>query len=179
MLAGVIGLGGAEFRLPVLLGVFGFAALHAVILNKAMSLVVVITALPARLLALPYTEIATHWSIAVNLLTGSLAGAWLGASWATRMHSRTLYRVLATLLVLIALTLVVSHLGDHGSLDLPPPARASPAANCSFRRSCCCSPSTSSLSEACRSWCHCPPCSSRSPATAATRASTSFATTIA
>ena len=66
----------------MLIGVFGFAALHAVILNKAMSLVVVITALPARLLALPYTEIATHWSIAVNLLTGSLAGAWLGASWA-------------------------------------------------------------------------------------------------
>lgn len=36
---GMIGLGGAEFRLPMLIGVFGFAALHAVILNKALSLV--------------------------------------------------------------------------------------------------------------------------------------------
>lgn len=37
ILGGLIGLGGAEFRLPLLIGVFGFAALNAVILNKAMS----------------------------------------------------------------------------------------------------------------------------------------------
>jgi hypothetical protein len=49
LLGAMIGLGGAEFRLRLLIGVFGFAALQAVILNKAMSLVVVITALPARL----------------------------------------------------------------------------------------------------------------------------------
>ncbi|WP_251053935.1 hypothetical protein [Streptomyces sp. ISL-66] len=46
VLGGMIGLGGAEFRLPLLIGMFGFAALSAVILNKAMSLVVVATALP-------------------------------------------------------------------------------------------------------------------------------------
>ncbi|UGT67645.1 hypothetical protein LTT66_31280 [Nocardia gipuzkoensis] len=40
----LIGLGGAEFRLPLLIGIFGFAALHAVILNKVMSLIVVLTA---------------------------------------------------------------------------------------------------------------------------------------
>ncbi|MFJ5879823.1 hypothetical protein [Kitasatospora cineracea] len=51
VLGGMIGLGGAEFRLPLLIGLFGFAALSAVILNKAMSLVVVLTALPARLAA--------------------------------------------------------------------------------------------------------------------------------
>ena len=45
-LGGLIGLGGAEFRLPLLIGWFGFGALEAVILNKAMSLVVVATALP-------------------------------------------------------------------------------------------------------------------------------------
>jgi uncharacterized protein len=39
-LGGLIGLGGAEFRLPLLIGLFGFGALEAVILNKAMSLVV-------------------------------------------------------------------------------------------------------------------------------------------
>jgi hypothetical protein len=31
---GLIGLGGAEFRLPLLIGVFGFAALAAVILKR-------------------------------------------------------------------------------------------------------------------------------------------------
>jgi hypothetical protein len=53
LLGGMIGLGGAEFRLPLLIGVFGFAALQAVILNKALSLVVVIVAIPARPLAVP------------------------------------------------------------------------------------------------------------------------------
>lgn len=47
-LGGLMGLGGAEFRLPLLISVFQFAALEAVILNKAMSLVVVATALSFR-----------------------------------------------------------------------------------------------------------------------------------
>jgi uncharacterized membrane protein YfcA len=128
VLGGLIGLGGAEFRLPVLVTIFGFVALHAVILNKAMSLVVVATALPARLLGQPYSDVAAHWSIAVNLLAGSLLGAWLGASWATRMHSRTLYRVLAVLLVFIAIILVASHFGDYGTIDLPALLRVAAAA---------------------------------------------------
>ncbi len=48
LLDGLVGLGGAEFRLPLLIGLFGFAALQAVIMNKALSLIVVVTALPAR-----------------------------------------------------------------------------------------------------------------------------------
>jgi hypothetical protein len=69
----MIGLGGAEFRLPLLIGLFGFLALQAVILNKAMSLAVVLTALPARLVTVPYTALTPHWLVAVNLLAGSLA----------------------------------------------------------------------------------------------------------
>lgn len=57
-LGGLIGLGGAEFRLPLLIGVFWFAALEAVILNKAMSLVVVASALPFRARTVPFSEIA-------------------------------------------------------------------------------------------------------------------------
>ncbi len=102
VLGGMIGLGGAEFRLPLLIGVFGFVALQAVILNKAMSLIVVLTALPARLVSVPYVDLAPHWSVVVNLLCGSLIGAWVGATWATKMRSATLYKVLSGLLVLIA-----------------------------------------------------------------------------
>jgi uncharacterized protein len=86
ILGGMIGLGGAEFRLPLLIGLFGFLALQAVILNKAMSLAVVITALPARLVAVPLPALAPHWPVMVNLLAGSLVGAWAGASWATRIR---------------------------------------------------------------------------------------------
>jgi uncharacterized protein len=120
VLGGMIGLGGAEFRLPLLIGLFGFAALSAVILNKAMSLVVVLVALPARLAAVPASEVAAHWSVAVNLLAGSLLGAWVGASWAVRMRSSTLYKVLAGLMVLMAAALLVTHTASVGTLDLPP-----------------------------------------------------------
>jgi uncharacterized membrane protein YfcA len=108
-LGGLIGLGGAEFRLPLLIGWFRFAALEAVILNKATSLVVVATALPFRAGTVPFAEIGSHWPIIANLLAGSLAGAWSGAGWATRLKSETLYKVIATLLVLIAATLVLGH----------------------------------------------------------------------
>jgi uncharacterized protein len=108
-LGGLIGLGGAEFRLPLLIGAFRFAALQAVILNKAMSLVVVASALPFRAATVPFASVAAHWPIVVNLLAGSLLGAWVGASWATRLPSHTLYRVIAVLLLAIAVVLVIGH----------------------------------------------------------------------
>lgn len=109
MLGGLIGLGGAEFRLPLLIGVFGFGALEAVILNKAMSLVVVASALPLRAATVPWDSVAAHWTVIANLLAGSLAGAWFGAGWATRLRSRTLYRIIALTLLMIALVLLASH----------------------------------------------------------------------
>ncbi|MFF5485279.1 sulfite exporter TauE/SafE family protein [Streptomyces virginiae] len=119
VLGGMIGLGGAEFRLPLLISLFGFAALSAVILNKAMSLVVVLVALPARLAAVPAAEVAARWPVAVNLLAGSLLGAWAGATWAVRMRSATLYKVLAALMVLMAAALLVTHTTALNTLALP------------------------------------------------------------
>ncbi|MFF5938900.1 sulfite exporter TauE/SafE family protein [Streptomyces sp. NPDC012508] len=118
-LGGMIGLGGAEFRLPLLISLFGFAALSAVVLNKAMSLVVVLVALPARTAAVPASQLAAHWPVAANLLAGSLLGAWAGASWAVRMRSSTLYKVLAALMVLMASALVITHTTTLGNLALP------------------------------------------------------------
>lgn len=108
-LGGLIGLGGAEFRLPLLIGPFRFRALEAVILNKAMSLIVVAAALPFRAATVPFGTVAANWPIILNLLAGSLLGAWLGAGWATKLSSRNLYRILAILMVLIAGALVFGH----------------------------------------------------------------------
>jgi uncharacterized membrane protein YfcA len=108
-LGGLIGLGGAEFHLPLLIGMFRFGALEAVILNKAMSLVVVATALPFRASSIPITDVVAQWPIVFNLLAGSLVGAWFGAAWATKLKSATLYRVIALLLVAIAAVLVLGH----------------------------------------------------------------------
>lgn len=108
-LGGLIGLGGAEFRLPLLIGIFGFDALSAVILNKAISLVVVASSLPFRMGTVPLASVLERWDVIFTLLAGSLAGAWLGAGWATKLKSKTLYRVLAVLLILIAAALLWGH----------------------------------------------------------------------
>ena len=108
-LGGLIGLGGAEFRLPLLISLFQFRGLEAVILNKATSLVVVAAALPFRASTISFAELGAQWPIIVNLLAGSLIGAWVGANWATRLKSETLYRVIAALLVLIAGILLFAH----------------------------------------------------------------------
>lgn len=123
ILGGLVGLGGAEFRLPLLIGVFRFAALDAVILNKAMSLVVVAFALPFRAATVPFSEIAAHWPIIVNLLVGSVAGAWIGAGWAMRIKSEALYKVIAVLLALIAIVLTFGHEARSGVGLLTGPAQ--------------------------------------------------------
>ncbi len=121
LLGGLVGLGGAEFRLPLLIGLFAFVALQAVIVNKLMSLVVVVVALPSRLTAVPLDALAAQWPVVASLLLGSLPGAWFGAAWATRMRAATLYRVLAALLLAIAVVFAVHHLDVMPKLELSSP----------------------------------------------------------
>ena len=64
-----------------------------------------------------------YWFVVVNLLAGSLLGAWAGATWATRMRSITLYRVFDILLVLIVVALTWDRFGPLGSLSLEPVPR--------------------------------------------------------
>ncbi len=124
LLGGLVGLGGAEFRLPLLIGLFSFIALQAVIVNKAMSLLVVLVALPSRLAAVPLDAVVPYWFVTVSLLLGSLPGAWMGASWATRMRAATLYRVLGVLLLGIAAVFAAHHLDVIPELALPGAAQA-------------------------------------------------------
>src|SRR6202049_4166659 len=47
-IGGLIGLGGGEFRLPILVGLIGFAARAAVPMNQILSLITLVTALVVR-----------------------------------------------------------------------------------------------------------------------------------
>jgi uncharacterized membrane protein YfcA len=87
--------------------------------------VVVAFALPFRAAAVPIGDVAAEWPIILNLLAGNLLGAWAGAELATRLRSRTLYRVIAVLLVVIAVVLLLGHgLDTSGRALLPAgPAR--------------------------------------------------------
>lgn len=105
-LGGLIGLGGAEFRLPVLVGVFRLATLQAIILNKAMSLVVVAAALIFRAGAIPVDQLAPHLDVVLNLLGGSLIGAWWAAGHALTMQRRWLDRIIMALLLGLAVLML-------------------------------------------------------------------------
>jgi uncharacterized membrane protein YfcA len=98
-LGGLIGLGGAEFRLPVLVGVFRLGTLEAVILNKAMSLVVVAAALLFRGGTIAPGTLADHLDVVLNLLAGSLVGAWWAAGHAITLPRQWLNRIILVLLV--------------------------------------------------------------------------------
>lgn len=58
---------------------------------------------------MPFAEAIAQWPIVLNLLAGSLGGAWCGADLATRLSGAVLYRVIALLLVMIALVLAFGH----------------------------------------------------------------------
>lgn len=118
-LGGLIGLGGAEFRLPVLIGIFGFAALDAVIVNKAMSLLVVTFGMVARFGTIPPDLIATHWGIVANVLAGSLIGAWLGAGVALRLRQSVFHRIVAALLVVLSVVLLSGHDAPASGWSVP------------------------------------------------------------
>jgi uncharacterized membrane protein YfcA len=112
VLGGLVGLGGAEFRLPVLVGWFRFPTLEAVILNKVTSLVVVTFALLFRSAAIPWGDLFAKWSVIANVLAGSLVGAWLGAHYAMRMSQSLLNTTILVLLVGLAIGMI----GGHESL---------------------------------------------------------------
>lgn len=118
-LGGLIGLGGAEFRLPVLVGVFRLSTLEAVVLNKAMSLVVVASALLFRIPAIPIGQLGSHLEVALNLLAGSLVGAWWAAGHAMTMPRHWLNRIIMVMLAgLAVLMLSESWMGVQANAQL-------------------------------------------------------------
>lgn len=109
VLGGLIGLGGAEFRLPMLISFFNFTALKAVILNKAMSLIVVAFALPFRFDSIPISTLMENSNIIATMLFGSVLGAWFGAGWAIKLKNHMLYKVISILLLIICVILFFGH----------------------------------------------------------------------
>src|SRR5262252_1828878 len=97
-LGGLIGLGGGEFRLPVLMYGIGFDARSAVPLNLLTSLVTLGFALAVRSHAVALAGVAPHLPEMIGLLAGGMASAFYGAKLVSRLTDGYLVRIVAALL---------------------------------------------------------------------------------
>lgn len=113
VLGGLIGLGGAEFRLPVLVAVFGYTTLSAVIFNLVISLVTVFFSFLFRLKVINLGVIASNVSVVINILAGSLIGSYSGARLATYIGEKSLKRMVVVLLIMLSLLLMSHELLPH------------------------------------------------------------------
>jgi uncharacterized membrane protein YfcA len=106
ILGGLIGLGGAEFRLPVLVGIFKYRTLNAITINLLISLVTVSFSFLFRGGVIGLNNIIAHWPVVINILSGSLVGSYLGVNYATRVNERTLNRIVVIFLLTISFILI-------------------------------------------------------------------------
>ena len=107
LLGGLIGLGGAEFRLPVLAGPLGYPARQAVPLNLAVSLVTILAAVLIRGQTLNLVPVLALWPEILALIMGAVVAAFFGAALAHRVTNEQLERIILFFLVAIGLALMV------------------------------------------------------------------------
>ncbi len=107
VLGGLIGLGGAEFRLPVLAGPLRYSARQAVPLNLAVSLVTIVTALLIRGASIDLSVLAPYRLPSIALVTGAVVTAFVGPALASRLSDDRLERVILVLLVAIGTALII------------------------------------------------------------------------
>jgi len=107
LLGGLIGLGGAEFRLPVLVGPLAYTPRQAVPLNLALSLITVSVALLTRSQTLPLAQLSALGTVLLTLTLSAVLGAYAGAAWAARLSNQRLKQIIMVLLLLIGAALII------------------------------------------------------------------------
>src|SRR5919112_953004 len=110
LLGGLIGLGGAEFRLPVLAGVFRSPARRAVALNIAISLITVASALLIRGGTLSFAPLLELLPVVAAMIVGAVSAAYFGTALVHRVSERLLERIILVFLVVIGSALIVEAL---------------------------------------------------------------------
>lgn len=118
-LGGLIGLGGAEFRLPVLVGIFRYSARQAVALNLAVSLITLLSSLAFRLPNAPMEQIISSVPVMISLIIGGMIGAYSGARYSNSLSERALEKVIFFLLIGIGALLLVESVHPLVSGGIP------------------------------------------------------------
>jgi uncharacterized membrane protein YfcA len=94
---GLIGLGGAELRLPYVVGVLLLAPRAAVPVNFAVSLITVLASLPVRLSSVEATVLIPWLPVVLATTGGALLAAYVGAGRLRRLPTAALARIIGAL----------------------------------------------------------------------------------
>lgn len=107
ILGSLMGLGGAEFRLPVLVGPLGYPAKQAVPLNLLVSLATITAALGIRSQTLTLTPLAPYSVVIGSLIAGAVSAAFVGTGLVARVSNARLEQIILWLLVGLGSSLIV------------------------------------------------------------------------
>ena len=119
VLGGLLGLGGAEFRLPLLVALFGYTLRQAIPLNLAISFVSVLVAAVSRWLLAGQPPLPSAVPAAVAIMIGGMIGAAVGSRWLARISDARLHAAVRVLLIGIGVLLIMESVGSWTSTGLP------------------------------------------------------------
>ena len=124
ILGGLIGLGGAEFRLPVLVGPLRYSPRQAVPLNLAVSIITIAAALVIRSRTLSFAPVTPYAPAILALITGAVIAAWAGTALFSRLSDARLERLILVLLLVVGVALIVEGFLPGGVPALLPESAA-------------------------------------------------------
>jgi uncharacterized membrane protein YfcA len=107
VLGGLIGLGGAEFRLPLLIAVFELYPHRAIRINLLISLATLAVSAIARLIFTPAASVTGFTLEIVAMIAGGTIAAWVGAGLLARIPKNRVLATIALLLIAIAGLLIL------------------------------------------------------------------------
>ena len=110
ILGGLIGLGGVEFRLPILIGIFALFPHRAVRTNLLISLATLVMSAVARLSFVHETRVADFKVEIGGMLIGGIVAAWLGAGYLRSIPKARMMGLIAVLLLVTAVLLATETL---------------------------------------------------------------------
>ncbi len=107
ILGGLIGLGGAEFRLPLLITVFALYPHRAVRINLLISFATLAFSAMSRFGFTGAANISSYQHVILTMVAGGMVSAWLGAGFLSRIPKDRVSTVIAVLLLIVAALLAV------------------------------------------------------------------------
>jgi uncharacterized membrane protein YfcA len=115
---GLVGLGGAELRLPYLAGTLRLSLKTAIPVNLAVSLITLLAALPTRLYTLKTASLTPYLYETSALGIGAVWGAYAGVSGLRRLSPVALARAVFALLLALGLVMIAESIVSFAPLGV-------------------------------------------------------------